>query len=211
MSRRVYCSTAHIQHPGQNRPGDIRHAEGVLKEYSQTYSEEGLRQSRLWPSGTLCITIAANIADSAILGIEACFPDSVVGFIPEKNHIDVCFVEYFIRTAKENIERFAPATAQKNINLKILSEVAVPQAPYKEQLVIVQKVEKQLSILSRLEKTTDLNLQRADRLRQSILKKAFSGQLIPSNHTYNSDPAIELPLAAEETPVYAPKRKGKNV
>jgi type I restriction enzyme, S subunit len=38
-----------------------------------------LAQSKLWPEGTLCITIAANIAETGILTFPACFPDSVVG------------------------------------------------------------------------------------------------------------------------------------
>ena len=50
--------------------GDIKAANFHLTEYSQTYSEDGLAHSKLWKPGTLCITIAANIAESAILGIE---------------------------------------------------------------------------------------------------------------------------------------------
>jgi type I restriction enzyme S subunit len=59
--------------------GDIRNADHFVTEYSQTYSEAGLAQSKLWPKGTICITIAANIAETAILGFDACFPDSVIG------------------------------------------------------------------------------------------------------------------------------------
>ena len=60
--------------------GDVKAAGKYITNYSQTYSEAGLKQSRLWKKGTLCITIAANIADIAILGFDACFPDSVLGF-----------------------------------------------------------------------------------------------------------------------------------
>ncbi len=158
--------------------GDVRHAVGLLTEYSQTYSDEGLKQSRLWPIRTLCITIAANIADTAILGLEACFPDSVVGFIPETEDIKVDFVEYFLRTAKENLEKFAPATAQKNINLTILNGVAIPVPPINEQVLIIQEIDKRLSIAERTEQELEFSLKRAEHLRQSILKKAFSGKLL---------------------------------
>jgi type I restriction enzyme, S subunit len=47
--------------------GDIRRSNGTIREHTQTYSEFGLKQSRLWPAGTLCITIAANIAETGIL------------------------------------------------------------------------------------------------------------------------------------------------
>ena len=72
--------------------GDIKAASFHLFEYTQTYSEEGLAQSKLWEPGTLCITIAANIAESAILSIEGCFPDSVVGFVADPNKADVRFI-----------------------------------------------------------------------------------------------------------------------
>jgi type I restriction enzyme S subunit len=158
--------------------GDIRQANGVIQAFSQTYSEEGLKQSRLWPKGTLCITIAANIADTAILGIEACFPDSVVGFIPHTGDVDARFVEFFLRTAKQELERYAPATAQKNINIEILNDFPIPLPPLSEQKLIIAEVERRLSIADMTEEVATVNLHRSERLRQSILKKAFSGQLL---------------------------------
>jgi type I restriction enzyme S subunit len=158
--------------------GDIRAANGLLRKYTQTYSEAGLEQSRLWPAGTLCITIAANIADTAILGLKACFPDSIVGFITDQNHCEIRFMEFFIRTAKENIERYAPATAQKNINLEILSEVAAPLPPLREQKVILEEIDRRLSVTEELEATIETNFKRAGRLRQTILYRAFSGGLV---------------------------------
>lgn len=158
--------------------GDIRKANGIIREYSQTYNEEGLAQSRLWPEGTLCITIAANIADTAILGFDGCFPDSVVGFLAEPTHCDIKYIELFLRTAKTELERYAPATAQKNINLKILNDVAIPLLSLEEQHEFVNEVERQLSIADGIEKELNLALARAERLRQSILKRAFEGKLV---------------------------------
>ncbi len=158
--------------------GKIRQAEGTIATYSQTYSELGLAQSRLWPKGTLCITIAANIAETAILGFDGCFPDSVVGFVPEDG-TDVRFVEYFMRTAKEDLERYAPATAQKNINLQTLRGVAVPLPPLSEQQRIIAEVERRLSVVGELEKQVEAALRRAGRLRQAVLKRAFEGRLVP--------------------------------
>jgi type I restriction enzyme S subunit len=80
--------------------GDIKHAGLYLTEYSQTSSEAGLEQSRLWPKGTLCITIAANIAETAILGIDACFPDSVIGFTADESKCDVRYLRYKFETIK---------------------------------------------------------------------------------------------------------------
>ena len=156
--------------------GDIRHADGIIKSYTQTYSEAGLAQSKVWPQGTLCITIAANIAETAILGLDACFPDSVVGFIPNED-VDVKFIEYYFRTIKENLERFAPATAQKNINLDILRKVTVPLPPLEEQRRIVTEVERRLSVVGEVESAVEAGLARSARLRQSMLRSAFEGRL----------------------------------
>ena len=54
--------------------GDVANAGLYITSYSSTYSELGLKQSKMWEKGTLCITIAANIAKTAILEFDACFP-----------------------------------------------------------------------------------------------------------------------------------------
>ena len=170
--------------------GDVTHSGGFIRSHTQTYSEFGLAQSRLWPAGTLCITIAANIAGTGILTYPACFPDSVVGFRCEPQPIVVRFVEYQIRNVRDELTKLAPATAQKNINLKILSELAIPLPPLAEQYRIVAEVERRLSRLDALETAVQHALKRAARLRQSILKRAFSGQLVPQNP--NDEPASQL-------------------
>ncbi|MCL1124682.1 restriction endonuclease subunit S [Shewanella surugensis] len=97
--------------------GDVKHSGLYLTEYSQTYSEEGLAQSKLWPVGTLCITIAANIADTSILGIEACFPDSVIGFIPTQGKADARFIKYlFDAVLKLRYRQYTQGAAQDNLS-----------------------------------------------------------------------------------------------
>ncbi|AID27818.1 restriction endonuclease subunit S [Salmonella bongori] len=119
--------------------GDVARSGGCIRTFSAMYNKVGLNQSRLWPKGTLCITIAANIADSGILEFDACFPDSVVGFTPYDKEIPVIYFHYFMITIKSSLEKFAPSTAQKNINLDALSQVFVPCPPLKEFLRIVGK------------------------------------------------------------------------
>lgn len=159
--------------------GDIRRSEGTLRQHSQTYSEMGLAQSRIWPAGTLCITIAANIAETGILTYPACFPDSVVGFRQQADHLNVRFIEYFIRSKRDELERYAPATAQKNINLNLLAGLAVPLPPTDEQNEIVRQVEERLAVAEQLAGNIDRQLTRSREARQLLLSNAFEGTLVP--------------------------------
>jgi type I restriction enzyme S subunit len=160
--------------------GDIANSGGLITTHTQTYSEAGLEQSRLWPAGTVCITIAANIADSAILSYPACFPDSVVGARPNPKISSPEYLEFFMRTARDNLAAFAPATAQANINLAILGELAVPIPPLEEQQVIVCRVSSFLALANTIEQRAKSALQRVEMLTQSILAKAFRGELVPT-------------------------------
>ena len=120
--------------------GEVARAKGTILEFHSKYSALGLAQSRLWPAGTLCITIAANIADAAVLGFDACFPDSVVGFVPASCLGGTTYFQAFLETAKTDLVKFAPATAQKNINLEILESLLVPLPPKSEIERIVARV-----------------------------------------------------------------------
>lgn len=104
--------------------GDIANAGLYITSYNSTYSEFGLKQSKMWEKGTLCITIAANIAKTAILEFGACFPDSVVGFTANERTNNI-FIHYWFSFFQAILESQAPESAQKNINLKILSELKV--------------------------------------------------------------------------------------
>lgn len=108
--------------------GDIANAEGYIRVHRQTYSDEGLGQSKIWPTGTLCITIAANIAKTAILTYPVCFPDSVVGFTPGPD-VTVEFIQGWFGFLQEVLEASAPEAAQKNINLEILRALPCPVPP----------------------------------------------------------------------------------
>lgn len=132
--------------------GDVSNAkftQGVIRKHNKEYSEFGLQQSRLWPSGTLCITIAANIAETGFLDYSACFPDSVVGFTDLINSSILPFyTKYFIDISKNDLVKYAPGTAQKNINLNILKELMLPLPPLLEQKQIVEKINKMMLFYS---------------------------------------------------------------
>lgn len=156
--------------------GDVSSAKstgGRIITYTAKYNQEGLEQSRLWSKGTLCITIAANIADSGIMSFDACFPDSVVGFTPFIEEMDVKYFDLFIRTAKADLETFAPSTAQKNINLQILSDLFVPLPPLNELNLIVSKVNELMTLCDQLKTQLQTAQQTQIHLAQSIAQETL--------------------------------------
>lgn len=156
--------------------GEVKAAKKYITDYSKMYGDFGLQQSKLWPKGTLCITIAANIAETAFLGMDACFPDSVVGFTPYE-YIIPEYVKYFIEASKVRLWAFAPATAQKNINLDTLENLIIPYCSISEQKTVIEELESRLSVCDSIGQTVDTTLQQAEAMRQSILKQAFEGRL----------------------------------
>jgi type I restriction enzyme S subunit len=147
----------------------------IIESYDKYYNKKGLAQSRLWPEGTLCITIAANIAETGFLGIDACFPDSVVGFTSLFDKALPNFIRLYIDATKSDIEHYAPATAQKNINLGIIGELLFPMPPEKEIISIVNKVEGAFKLCDQLESQITKSQKDTEFLMQAVLKDAFSG------------------------------------
>lgn len=130
--------------------GDIANAGMYITKYSKTYSELGVKQSKVWSAGTLCITIAANIGKCSILKFEACFPDSVVGYIPNNNFVYNEYLFYVFERLQSIMEANAPGVAQKNINLAYLNSLQVPLPPIELQKEFISKInciEKQKELL----------------------------------------------------------------
>ncbi|MBO5142884.1 MAG: restriction endonuclease subunit S [Clostridia bacterium] len=148
---------------------DVKNANLYISEYDTTYSEIGLAQSKLWKKGTLCITIAANIAESAILGIDACFPDSVVGFMPYEGKADLKFVKYMLDEFKVYMQQISKGTTQDNLSLEKLRRIKFYVPSYETQ----QKI---ANILSRYDEAIENNNKRIELLEQmaqNLYKECF--------------------------------------
>lgn len=148
--------------------GDIANASLYILEYNSTYSETGYKQSKMWNKGTLCITIAANIAKTAILTFDSCFPDSVVGFNANESTNNI-FIHFWFSFFQEILEEQAPESAQKNINLKILSELKViaPPLDLQNQFAdFVTKVETQKAIVQK-------SIEKLETLKKSLMQEYF--------------------------------------
>jgi type I restriction enzyme, S subunit len=127
--------------------GEVARAEKELTQYRQTLNARGLAVSKMFPSGMLVMTIAANIGDVALLNFEACFPDSVVGFIPS-NGVERDFLYYLFRAMKPELLREAPVNTQGNLNVDRIGSRAIALPPVKEQTLIVLSIEADSARLS---------------------------------------------------------------
>ena len=130
--------------------GDVARSGGLITSCSASYNDVGLAQSRMWPKGTLCLTIAANIADVGILDFDACFPDSVVGFNAFKPIASNKYFLYMLMAYKAILDSMATRSAQKNINLETIASLAYPLPPLAEQKRIVARVEELLAMCDAL-------------------------------------------------------------
>ena len=148
--------------------GEVASVGLYITDYKNTYSELGLRQSKMWKAGTLCITIAANIAQTAILAFDACFPDSVVGFVPNKS-ISAVYMHYWFGFFQKILEEQAPQVAQKNINLKILSELDVMVPPIELQDEFIAFVEQ----TGKSKLAIQQSLDKLELLKKSLMQEYF--------------------------------------
>jgi len=155
--------------------GDVANSGGRIRSYTQTYSDVGLSQSRMWPSGTLCITIAANIAKTGILEFDSCFPDSVVGFHPGP-YVTTEYVQSWLWFLQPVLENNAPQAAQRNINLQVLRALPIPIPPQKLQ----KNFSKQTKDLNNQENNMQKVSSGIENVFRSLLYRAFTGDLTAS-------------------------------
>ncbi len=148
--------------------GEIANAGLYINSFENTYSELGLKQSKIWQAGTLCITIAANIAKTAILTFDACFPDSVVGFTANKKSNNI-FIHYWFSFFQQILEAQAPESAQKNINLKILSELKVITPPIEFQNQFAEFVEQ----TEKIKVAINSSLDKLKTLKKALMQRFF--------------------------------------
>jgi len=157
--------------------GDVRNCDHLIVSSSQSYNETGLAQSKLWPKGTICITIAANIAETGILNFDACFPDSIIGVVVDETQTSNIFVEFLLQAVKARIKAKGKGSAQDNINLATFEKEYFPFPLLNEQKRIVSKLTALSADVLRLESIYQQKLTALAELKQSILQKAFAGEL----------------------------------
>lgn len=139
--------------------GAVAKAKKFITTYKQTLNQKGLSVSKMFPAGTLVMTIAANIGDVAILNFDACFPDSIVGFVPA-GKIDRDYLYLAFCCMKPELLREAPVNTQGNLNVERIGAMGIPLPSLEEQAEIVRYVDSETSslgsVISRFEREIEL-------------------------------------------------------
>jgi type I restriction enzyme S subunit len=152
--------------------GDVANSGSRITSYSQTLNELGLSVSRVFPKGTIVITIAANIGYTGILRFDSAFPDSLIGITPTGS-MDNIFLEYYLQTQQPKMDALAPRGTQKNINIQFLKPWPVLKPPLAEQREIAE-------MLSAIDRKIEAEEQRKAALQalfQSMLHQLMTGQV----------------------------------
>ena len=171
--------------------GDIREAGKWIENYSQTYSAFGVEQSKKWEKGTLCITIAANIAETGLLGFEACFPDSIIGFVANPEFAITEYVYYYLNSIKDYLANKSYGSAQDNLNLSTFSSLKIPVPSLEIQSRIVQVLDNFDTVCNDLNiglpKEIELRQKQYEYFRDKLLTFVAEGEYTDSTVQYRQD------------------------
>lgn len=162
---------------------DVTNSNGSVSKYSQTLNEEGLKVSKLFPSGTILITIAANIGHCGVLRQDMACPDSLIGMIVNSDN-DAEFICTSLNRLQPRIDYLAPQAAQKNINVEFLK----PLTLYLPSLIEQQKI---AEFLSTVDKKISLLKEKHALLEQ--YKKGVMQKLFKQEIRFKDDGGSEFP------------------
>jgi len=192
--------------------GDLPRNGGYVTKHNQTLNERGLLVSKMFPKDTIAIAIVgATIANTGILGYDMCFTDSIVG-INTGNLVQNKFIDYYLRTEKENFRQLSYAGGgQPNIKLELINAYPFPLPPFEEQKEIVKRVEHLFAHADAIEGRYAKAIGMLHKLPQSILAKAFRGELVPQSPDDESASVLLERIKAEKEKVIREKgsRGGK--
>ena len=155
--------------------GDVARANKYIKNYSQTLNEKGYAVSKEFPANSICMTIAANVGDVAILTLDACFPDSVVGFVPSSN-ITWNYLYYVLTAMKKQFVRNAIISTQLNLNIEIIKEEFIPVAPLRIQKQISKFLDDKCLAIDRTISAKQSVIDKLTNYRKSLIYEVVTGK-----------------------------------
>ena len=183
---------------GSPRPaGDLRYYQGTipflkvadltrpagifLSEFSFTIKEAGLHKTRQVPAYTLLLSNSgATLGVPKICTFDTTFNDGIAAFLglPRES---LKFHYYFWCSKTQELRTINQGAAQPNLNTTIIENISIPLPSLSEQKAIVAKIETAFAAADKAEKAISAALEQTKQLKQSILKLAFEGKLVPQD------------------------------
>jgi restriction endonuclease S subunit len=156
--------------------GSISAVDKFITEFTQTLNEDGLRISKLFPADTVVMTITgAKIAEVAVTTFEACFPDSIVGFVPD-HCLNRDYLYYLLIAMKPALLRAMVVTTQPNINYVQIGGNYIPLPPVKEQEAIAKHIEQRIGTITDIQKSLNEQITALTAYRKSLIHECVTGQ-----------------------------------
>jgi type I restriction enzyme S subunit len=158
---------------------DLTRNTGVyLYSHSYTIKEAGLKKTRLVNSNTLLLSNSgATLGVPKICSFSTTFNDGIAAFIGLDEDA-LLYHYYFWLTKTKELRGVNQGAAQPNLNTTIIGAIEIPIGSKDDIKKTVQEIETRLSVCDNMETTIMESLEKANVLRQSILKKAFEGSLL---------------------------------
>lgn len=197
--------------------GDVTGSKTYLNSFTQTLNQDGIGVSKVFPKGTILITIAANIGDTAITSFDVACPDSVVAIQPYSTKADTYWLKNVLDTKKEDLDSQSTQNAQKNINLQVLKPLVILTPPLSEQ----KKIAKILSTWDKAISATEQLLANSQQQKKALMQQLLTGKkrLLDKNGAVFPDwknkkigqflkPYKELVPASTDLPILTSSRVG---
>ena len=142
---------------------------------------------------------------------DVAFPDTMIRFRLSEFVLKQYFLQVWNSSiVRTQVEASARTTAGiYKVNQQDLVAMLIPLPPLAEQRRIVAEVERRLSVVSQAEAAVEANLARAERLRQSILKRAFAGELVPQDPDDEPASALLARIKAEREAAQAAAKSAR--
>ena len=161
--------------------------EEVVSSPNNSVTERAVEECRLflYPAHTLLVAMYGEGKTRGKCS-ELLFPSAInqaIAAVIMEDSAANCrsYTKLFLQSNYEATRRMSSGGVQPNLNLGLIKGLLIPLPPLAEQRRIVAEVERRLSVVQQAEATVAASLARAERLRQSILKQAFSGRLVPQD------------------------------
>lgn len=155
----------------------------LITRTEEYISEDALQNSsaKVFPKDSLLLALyGATIGKMAFLGIPAATNQAVCCIFPNAEY-NMTFLYYFLLHKQKYLISQGKGGAQKNISQEILKNLPIPLISLPEQKAIVAKIEKAFASADKAQAAISATLQQAKQLKQSILKRAFEGKLVPQD------------------------------